>query len=187
MIFGRAQLKAGETILVTGAGSGIGVAAIQLAKWKGARVLALTSNRHKTEKIRQLGADDVFHVEANSDFPKWALEQTNGRGVDVVVEHVGPATWERSIKSLARGGRLSTCGATTGPVVSLELRQIFSRDISILGCRLGTQKEFTHLCEVMFAQTFAPVIDRVFPLDEASRAHDYLEGKQHVGKILLKV
>jgi NADPH:quinone reductase-like Zn-dependent oxidoreductase len=187
MLFGKAQLKAGETVLITGASSGVGVAAIQLAKWKGARALALTSSRHKISKIKELGADEVFHVEGDADFSKWALQQTEGKGAHVVIEHVGPATWEKSIRALRKCGRLSTCGATTGPTAILDLRYVFSRDLSIFGCRMGTQREFRALCEVMFQQKFTPLIDKIFPLADAASAHDYLEGKQHVGKILLQI
>ncbi len=187
MLFGKAQLKSNETVLVTGAGSGVGVAAIQLAKWKGARVLALTSSRHKVPKIKEVGADEVFHVEGDADFSKWVLKQTDGKGAHVIVEHVGPANWEKSIRSMRKYGRLSTCGATTGPTVSLDLRYVFSRDLSIFGCRMGTQREFQSLCEAMFEKTFAPVIDKIFPLADAASAHDYLEGKQHVGKVLLQI
>lgn len=187
MLFGKAQLKENETVVVTGASSGVGVAAIQLSKWKGARVLALTTSRNKVHKIKELGADEVLHVEGESDFSKWVLKQTEGKGAHVIIEHVGPATWDKSIRSMRKYGRLSTCGATTGPTVSLDLRYVFSRDLSIFGCRMGTQREFHALSQVMFQQKFSPLIDKVFPLDEAASAHDYLEGKQHVGKVLLKV
>lgn len=187
MLVGKAKAQSGETVLVLGAGSGIGAAAIQIAKWKGAKVLAVTSSRHKIAKIKSIGADDVFLEERDSDFSKWAIKHTEARGVDVVVEHVGPVTWEKSVKSLAKYGRLVTCGATTGPTVTLDLRYVFSRDIIIFGARMGTQREFQDLCAPIFDGTIAPVVDRVFPLEEASSTHDYIEGKQQIGKVLLKI
>ncbi len=187
MVVGKAKVAAGENVLVLGASGGVGVAAMQIAKLKGAKVLAVTTNKHKVAKLKTLGADDVFVEERDSDFSKWALKNTDGRGVEVVIEQVGPLTWEKSLKSLARYGRLATCGATTGPAVTLDLRGMFSRDITIFGARLGTQREFQDLSTAVFNGGITPVVDRVFSLEEASSAHDYLEGKQQVGKILLKV
>ncbi len=187
MLIGKAKLTAGESVLVLGAGSGIGAASIQIAKWKGAKVFAVTTSRHKVNKLKSLGADDVFFEEKDSDFSTWAIKHTDGRGVNVVVEHVGPATWEKSVKSLARYGRLVTCGATTGPTATLDLRYVFSRDLSIHGAYLGTQREFQDLCNVVFKGEISPTVDKIYPLEEAATAHDYVEGKQQTGKVLLKV
>lgn len=187
MLLNRAKLTASETVLVIGAGSGVGVASIQIAKWKGAKVLAVTTSRHKISRLKKAGADEVLLLEGNDDFSKWAAQQTGNRGVDVVVEHVGPATWEKSVKSLAKYGRLVTCGATTGPVVNLDLRYVFSRNLSLMGNRLGTQRDFRDLCEVIFKGDITPLIDKTYPLAEAASAHDYVEGKQQVGKVLLSI
>lgn len=187
MLIGRAKLAANETVLVVGAGSGIGAAAVQIAKWRGAKVYAATSSRHKMNKLKTLGAEDVFFEEKDADVSKWALKQTDMRGVDVVFEHVGPVTWEKSVKSLAKCGRLVTCGATTGPSINLDLRYVFSRDLTILGAKMGTQREFQDLSAVVFRGEIVPVVDKIFPLEEAASAHDYMEGRQQIGKILLKI
>ena len=134
-----------------------------------------------------MGADDVFLSEPGKEVSDWIKERTGGNGVEVVVEHVGPATWESSLKSLAKYGRLVTCGATTGPSVSLELRSLFGRDLSILGARMGTQKEFQELSNQIFSGRIKPLTDKIFPLEEAAQAHAYMESRQQVGKILLKI
>ncbi len=187
MLQNRARLQKGETVLVVGASAGVSVAAIQISKLMGARVLAMTTNLEKAEKIKTLGADQVFVQEESNDFYKWVLQQTDGNGVEVVFEHVGPATWEKSLKSLARYGRLVTCGATTGPSVPLDLRYVFSRNLSILGARMGTKKDFQELMARFFSGEIKPVIDRIFPLDEAQQAHTHMEERRQLGKILLKI
>ena len=121
------------------------------------------------------------------DFSKWVHQQTDGKGVDIVVEHVGPATWEKSIKSLGKMGRLVTCGATTGPTASLDLRYVFSRELTLLGARMGSQKEFQEIAAMIFSGKIKPVVDHVFPLSEAAQAQTYLESKEQVGKVLLKI
>lgn len=187
MMIGRAKLLPIETVLVVGGSGGIGVAAIQIAKLKGAKVLATTTARQKVNKIKSIGADDVFWDEKDSDFSKWVLQHTEMRGADIVIEHVGPATWDKSVKSLNRNGQLVTCGATTGSNVSLDLRNTFSRDLSVFGARMGTQREFQDLTTALFKDEIKPVVDKIFPLEDASSAHDYIEGRQQVGKVLLKI
>lgn len=188
MLIGRAAVKKGESVVVLGASSGIGVAAIQIAKVKGARVLAVTTDAEKSSAIKENGADVVFVIsEGAAGFSSWVLEQTNGKGADVVVEHVGPATWEESIKSLSKCGRLVTCGATTGPTVNLDLRFLFSREQSLLGARLTTKREFQELSHAIFSGHIKPVVDRIFPLEKAAEAHAYLETKKQIGKIILKI
>ncbi|OVE75632.1 hypothetical protein BVX98_07240 [bacterium F11] len=185
MLMGRAKLSPSDCLLVVGSSSGVGLAAIQIAKWKGARVLALTTNETKKEKVKKAGADEVFLLKDNNTFSQWALDLTKGRGVDVVFEHVGPATWDSSLKSLARYGRLVTCGATTGPSVELDLRYMFGRDLSIFGAKMGTRKEFQELASLVFSGKIKPIIDKIFPFEAASEAHAYLENKHQVGKVLL--
>ncbi len=187
MLFTRANLKANETVFVSGAGSGIGAAAIQLAKWKGARVLASTSDAGKVAKIKRLGATDVFVHAEGQDVGAQVLEKTAGKGVDVVVEHVGQATWDASFKALAKQGRLVTCGATTGVTAPLDLRGLFSREATVLGGRMGTEKDFQELCRVMLAGTLHPAIDRTFSLDAIVEAHRYFDDRKHVGKVLIDV
>ncbi len=186
MLMTRAQLQKGETVVVLGAGSGVGAAAIQIAKLAGARVIAVSSSDDKLAKARELGAD--FTVNGGTDdFAEKAREWTGGRGADVVFEHVGPATWEKSVKALAPYGRIVTCGATTGPSVTLELRFLFSRNLSILGSRLGTLAEFKQILAHVESGRLKPVVSKIFPLSEARAAHDYLEKRNQMGKIVLKV
>jgi len=187
MLIGRAKLQPNEKVLIVGASSGVAVAGIQIAKSRGAHVFAVTSKEEKVPKLKSLGADHIFVQSEKTDFSKWAIEQTKGAGVEVVFEHVGPATWEKSMKCLGKYGRLVTCGATTGPKVELGLRSLFGRDISILGARMGTQKEFVELSNKIFQGKIKPVVDKIFPLKEASEAHKYLESGQHFGKVLLKI
>lgn len=186
MLLGRAKLQKGETVLIVGASAGVSVAAIQIAKSIGARVLAITTSADKEKQIRSFGADDVHIQKEKADFHRWAKSSTAGQGVDVVFEHVGPATWEESIRSLKKNGRLVTCGATTGPVANLDLRQIFSKDITILGARMGTKKEFQDLSKMVFGGKIKPLISETFPLEKAAEAQKFMEEKRQIGKILLK-
>lgn len=187
MLFGRAKLRTKENVLVVGAGSGVGTAAVQIAKWAGARVLAVTSHEGKKDRLLSAGAEAVTVWDGQSDFSKWTIKETSGQGAAVVVEHVGPATWKHSLKSVGCSGRLVTCGATTGPNADLDLRTVFSREITILGSRMGTQKEFQELCGPVFAGDIKPIIDKVYPLGEAAQAHAYLQAQEHVGKVVLKI
>lgn len=187
MLMGRAQLQKGETLLVVGASAGIAIAAIQLAKRQGAKVFAATSSSEKIDLIKEYGADDVFVLGPSANLSQWVKQKTEMRGVDVVFEHVGPVTWNESLAACRKYGRLVTCGATTGPTVSLELRQIFSKDISILGARLGTEQEFHEVCKLVFSGEIEPAISNVFDLEQAAEAHKILEQKKQIGKILLKI
>lgn len=179
----RAGLRPGDVVLVLAGGSGVGQAAIQIARALGARVLA-TSGPAKMEQTRALGAEMVFDHYA-SDFAKEAKAATAGRGVDIVVEHVGQATWERSVRALARGGRLVTCGATTGPGVAIDLRHLFARQLSLLGTYMGAKPELLTVAALFFRGTIRPAIDKVFPLSEAAAAQTRLEARQQFGKIVL--
>ena len=179
----RATVRAGDVVLVLAGGSGVGQAAIQVARALGARVLA-TSAPAKIEQTRALGAEAVFdHYE--SDFARAAKAATAGRGVDVVIEHVGEATWERSVRALARGGRLVTCGATSGPQVAIDLRHLFARQLSFLGTYMGAKPELRAAADLFFRGTLTPVVDTVFPLAEAAAAHRRLEAREQFGKIVL--
>lgn len=185
MLITRAQLQPGETVLVLAGGSGVGQAAIQVARCVGARVLA-TSAPAKMDRTRALGADAVLdHYEG--DFSKEARRLTDSRGVDVVVEHVGQATWDRSVRALANGGRLVTCGATTGPRAGIDLRHLFARQLSLLGSYMGRFAELHEAAARLFDGTFRPVIDTVVPLAEAAAAQRALEDRSQFGKIVLSV
>lgn len=184
MLITRARLQAGEDVLVLGAGSGVGQAAIQIAWRHGARVFATAGSNEKLAKARQLGAYEVIN-HTTEDVPARIREFTGGRGVQVVVEHVGIATWERSLRSLARGGRLVTCGATTGHDAQLDLRVLFSRQISLLGSYMGRKGELLRAAQFFFAGEFRPVVDRTFPLADAAEAHRRLEARENFGKVVL--
>lgn len=183
MLMSRAGLREGETVLVLAAGSGVGQAAIQVARQHGARVFA-TAGPGKLEQARELGAEDVFD-HYSTDFSKEVRARTGGRGVDVVVEHVGEATWDRSVRALARGGRLVTCGATTGHAAALDLRHLFARQLSVLGSYMGGKPELVRAAALFFAGKLKPVVDEVLPLSKAREAHERLEDARQFGKLVL--
>ena len=179
----RGALQRGDTGLVLAAGSGVGQAAIQIAKHHGARVFA-TAGPEKLERARQIGADEVFD-HYNEDFARRTRALTDGRGADIVIEHVGEATWERSVRALARGGRLVTCGATTGHQGGIDLRHLFARQLSLLGSYMGRKAELVQAAELFFQGQLQPVIDDVLPLSEARDAQERLEERAQFGKIVL--
>lgn len=186
MLVARARLQPGETVLVLAAGSGVGSAAIQVAKFFGCRVIATAGSDEKIEKARKVGADDAIHHKI-MNIRKEVRRLTENRGVDVVVEHVGTATWEHSLASLARGGRLVTCGATTGYDVKIDLRFLFSRQYSILGSYMGAKSELATILKLVAAGRLKPVVDRILPLQDCSEAHGYLEQGKQFGKVVLTV
>ena len=183
MLVTRAGIRDGDVVLVLAGGSGVGQAAIQLARHFGARVFA-TSSPAKAERTRALGAEQVFdHYDA--DFARDVRRASGGRGADIVVEHVGQATWDRSVRALASGGRLVTCGATTGAAGALNLQHLFARQLSILGSYMGRFSELRAAVPLIYEGRVAPVIDEVFPLARAADAQRRLEGKGQFGKIVL--
>lgn len=186
MLIDRARLQPGEDVLVLGAGSGVGSAAIQIAKFFGARVIATAGSDPKLEKARQIGADHVINHKTQK-IREEVRRITNKRGVDVVFEHVGTATWDDSLASLALAGRLVTCGNTTGYDAKLDLRFLFSRQLSLLGSYMGVKSELHTIMKLVSAGRLKPVVDRIFPLQEAAAAHRYLESGQQFGKVVLKV
>jgi len=186
MLVARAELQPGEDILVLGAGSGVGSAAIQIAKFLGARVLATASTDEKLQKAKQLGADHFINHKTQKIRDE-VHRITNKRGVDIVFEHVGTATWDDSLASLAAGGRLVTCGATTGYDAKVDLRFLFSRQLSLLGSYMGTKSELHTVIKLVTAGRLRPIVDRVFPLAEAAAAHAYLESSSQFGKVVLAV
>lgn len=184
MLVGRAGIRQGQTVLVLGGGSGVGIAAIQIAKLFHARVISTAGDQQKLEKARALGADygiDHYKQKISQEVRKI----TNKEGVDIVVEHVGAATWEESMKSLKPGGTIVTCGATTGPNAAFDLRFVFSRQLSFLGSYMGTMGELHEVLRHVFAGRLKPVVDRTFPLQEARAAHEYMEASRMFGKIVL--
>jgi NADPH:quinone reductase-like Zn-dependent oxidoreductase len=186
MLVSRAELQPGEDILILGAGSGVGSAAIQIAKFLGARVIATASSDLKLAKARELGADHLVNHKSHKIRDE-VRRITNKRGVDVVFEHVGVATWDESFASLASNGRLVTCGATTGYDAKIDLRFLFSRQLSLLGSYMGTKSELQTVMKLVAAGHFKPIVDRVLPLSEAAAAHKYLEAGSQFGKVVLRV
>jgi NADPH:quinone reductase-like Zn-dependent oxidoreductase len=186
MLITRAGLERGEDVLVLAAGSGVGQAAIQVAVLHGARVFATAGSAAKIEKARALGAEETIDHH-RQDIAAEIRRLTNNRGVDVVIEHVGQATWGKSVRALARGGRLVTCGATTGREGALDLRALFAKQLTILGSYMGTKGELLRAARSFFAGQLSPVIDRVYPLAEAAAAQRRLEGSGQFGKIVLEV
>jgi NADPH:quinone reductase-like Zn-dependent oxidoreductase len=186
MLVNRAQLQPGEDVLVLAAGSGVGSAALQVAKFFGARVIATAGTDEKLKKAKELGADELIN---HSVMPisKEVRRLTNNRGVDIVFEHVGAATWEHSVKSLAIGGRLVTCGATTGYDVKLDMRFLFTRQLSILGSYMGTKAELRTVLKLVAEGRLKPIVDKVWPLQDAALAHEYLEKNKQFGKVVLTV
>ncbi len=185
MLIARAELRGGDTVLVHAAGSGVGTAAIQIARYLGARVIATASTEAKLAAARDLGAHEVVAT-SDADWPKRVKALTGGKGVDVVFEHVGGAIFEGSMRCLAWGGRLVTCGATAGIDAKLNLRHIFFKSQSILGSTMGSKGEYHHLAGLYAQGLFKPVIDRVLPLSEARLAHEALERREVFGKVVLE-
>jgi NADPH:quinone reductase-like Zn-dependent oxidoreductase len=183
MLVSRARVRAGDTVLVLAGGSGVGQAAIQVARLFGARVFS-TSGPEKIDRTRALGAEEVFD-HYTVEYDKEMRRLTNGRGADILIEHVGEATWDRSVRALARGGRLVTCGATTGHKAGIDLRHLFARQLSLLGSYMGTRAELIEAAQHFFAGRLAPVVDEVLPLSRAAEAHARLEAKAQFGKIVL--
>jgi len=184
MLTGRASIRPGQTVLVLGANSGVGIAAIQIAKLFNATVIATAGNDQKIAKARELGADHVID-HYRQKISEEVRKITRKEGVDIVIEHVGPATWDESIKSLKPGGTLVTCGGTTGPEVKIDLRVLFARHISLLGSYMGTVGELNEVLKHVFAGKVKPVVDRTFPLKDVRAAHEYMEKSEMFGKIVL--
>jgi NADPH:quinone reductase-like Zn-dependent oxidoreductase len=185
MLITRAGLREGDVVLVLAGGSGVGQAAIQLARHFGARVFA-TAAPAKAARTRELGAEQVFD-HYTGDFSRELRAITGGRGADIVIEHVGEATWDRSVRALATGGRLVTCGATTGHAAAVDLRHLFARQLSLLGSYMGRFAELLTAAPLLFGGQVTPVIDEVLPLHRAADAQRRLEEKEQFGKIVLEV
>jgi len=186
MLVTRGGVKDGDDVLVLAAGSGVGQAAIQIARLRGARVIATAGSDKKLERARALGANEVIH-HYKQDIVEAIRRFTNRRGVDIVIEHVGEATFWQSVRALARGGRLVTCGATTGANGAIDLTALFAKQLSILGSYMGTKGELLQAAALFFAGQLKPVIDRTFPLADAAGAQQRLEESSQFGKIVLDV
>lgn len=183
MLVHQAKLRPGEVVLILAAGSGVGSAGIQIAKLFGAKVIATASTDAKLQKAQQLGADHVINYQTH-DFLEDVKSLTGKRGVDVVFEHVGKATWERSIKALRKGGRLVTCGATTGYEAITDLRYLFFKELKIFGNFMGRKDGLLKALQ-FFPHKLRPVIDTTFPLKDAAKAHEWLMNREQFGKVIL--
>lgn len=184
MLITRAGLKKGESVLIHAAGSGVGSAAIQIAKYVGARVLTTVGSDEKIKRARALGADEVINYEKN-DFSVEVKRLTRNRGADVVFEHIGPTTFQKSLAALARKGRLVTCGVTSGPMVVMDLRFLFVRQLSLFGSYMGGMKELRTVIRLLHKGKLRPVVDKIFPLREAKEAHARMLDRRNFGKIVL--
>lgn len=184
MLFAQAGLRHGETVLIMGGGSGVGTMAIQMAKLAGARVITTVGSDDKIPKAVVLGADAVINHTKEKVADRVKL-LTEGHGVDVVIEHIGPEVWDSCLASLAKGGRLITCGATTGAEVKVDLRYIYSRQYTIKGSYMGTRAELVKVAELMGQKRLISVIDRTYPLQEARAAQEQMLSRKFFGKIVL--
>ena len=186
MLVTKAQIKPEQLVLVLGASGGVGSAAIQIARLHGAQVIAVAGDETKLEKARALGAEHCINYKKES-ISKRAKEISEGRGVDVVVEHVGKATWDESLKSLAKGGKIVICGATSGYDVSLDLRYLFMKHQQIIGSTMATRGELFEIMNFVRQKKLKAVIDKTFPLASAAEAHQYLESGKQFGKVVLTI
>ncbi len=180
------EVGPGQTVLVIGAGSGVSVAGIQIAKALGAAVIATTSDAGKVERAKALGADHVL-LAPPADLAREARRLTGGAMVDVVLDHVGPALFMDALKCLRPSGRLVTCGSTSGPKVELDMRYVFSRQLRVIGARMGSLAEMREAWKLVTSGAVRPVVDRVFPLAEAAAAHERLASRGQFGKVVLSL
>jgi NADPH:quinone reductase-like Zn-dependent oxidoreductase len=185
MLVSRAGIAPGDDVLIHAAGSGVGIAGIQVAKLFGARVFATASTAEKLEKARSLGADILINYK-QQDFLQEVQNITGKRGMDIVFEHIGADTWEKSLLSLARGGRLVTCGATSGSEVQVDLRYVFSRQLSILGSYMGSRLDLHQVFRFVQEGKLKPVIDSVFQLADLGKAEKKMEDRNVFGKIIIQ-
>nr|MDO8112216.1 zinc-binding dehydrogenase [Candidatus Sigynarchaeota archaeon] len=187
MLVSRARLKPGETVFIHGAGGGVSTAAIQIAKYLRATVITSTSTPDKVDKAKKLGADHVINYRDMSDFSSHVFKDLTGKqGVDVVIDSVGTKTFSTSIRLLRPDGRLIICGATSGPATDLDLRQVFWKQLNITGSTMSNQKEFRDVMKLVFSGKLDPVIDKIFTLDQAREAEQYLVQADQFGKVVLR-
>jgi NADPH:quinone reductase-like Zn-dependent oxidoreductase len=186
MLVRRARLQAGETVLIHAAGSGVSTAAIQIARLCGAsRILATTSSAEKAERARAMGVDEVIDYTAEK-WPRLVRAANGNHGVDVVVDHIGQATFEGSLRCLVRGGRYVTCGATTGPAASINLNLVFFKSLSVLGSTMGSLGDVHRCLALVSSGHLAPVVDDVLPLADVAEAHRRMEAREVFGKLVLR-
>jgi NADPH:quinone reductase-like Zn-dependent oxidoreductase len=185
MLISKARIKPGDDVLIIGIGGGVALAALQIAKLAGARVLVASSSDEKLEKAFELGASIGINYRNNPDYHKEVSSLTNRRGVNIVVDSVGEATWEKSLRSLTKGGRLVTCGATSGPNAVTNVNLLFWKQLEILGSTMGSRSELRDVLKLVWNGKLQPVVDCVFPLSKAQEAHEILEKGEQFGKLVL--
>lgn len=186
MLMTKARVVPGESVLILGIGGGVALAALQIAKHAGARVFVTSSSTEKLKRAQALGADVLINHQ-ETDFSREVWRITQKRGIDVIVDDVGAATWDRSIRALARGGRLVTCGATSGPKPDEDIRRIFAKQVTIYGSTMGTRHDWEQLTRLLAAKTLRPVVDRIFPLEQIGQAQALMENQGQFGKIVLSI
>jgi len=184
MLVDKAKVKPGDDVLVIGVSSGVGTAALQIAKLHGARVIATTSSEDKALKAQQIGADEVINYKRQNVLEE-VRRLTEKKGVEIVFDHVGKSVWEESIKCLTKGGRLVTCGATSGYEAMTDLRYIFYKQLQILGSTMGKKGDLITIMKLIEGRKLKPVIDRVLPLSDVREAHRIVEEGKHFGKVVL--
>ncbi|WP_457566499.1 zinc-binding dehydrogenase [Caldithrix abyssi] len=184
MLVQKAGVRPEHTVLVYGASSGVGSSAIQIARAFGARVITTVGSAQKAELAKKLGADYVIRYDQES-IGQTVKELTDGQGADIIIEHPGQATWRESLRALKKGGKLVTCGATTGPKVEIDLRALFIKHQQIIGSTMGTRKDIIELADLIRRGKFKPQIAREFTFEEAAKAHAFLESGQAFGKVVL--
>jgi len=188
MLTTQANLKFNDYVFIHGAGGGVASAAIQIAKLLGAKVITTTSTPEKVEKARDLGADFVINYNETKDYIKYVYDElTKRNGIDVVIDSVGKATFSTSIKLLSPGGRLITCGVTSGPFTKIDITNIFWKHLEIKGSTMANQGEFRQVMKLVFNGELTPTIDKVFPLEQVKEAESYLSEGTQFGKVLLKI
>ncbi len=186
MVVTQGQVRPGQDVLILGVGGGVSSTAVQIAKLCGARVIVTSSSDDKLARARALGADVGINY-AREDWPKAVRELTGKRGVDVVIENVGAATWKHSLRALRKGGRLVTCGATTGPIGETDIRIVFWNQLHIIGSTMATRKEFHDVMRLFFAGRLRAIVDEVLPIEQGAEAQRRLEQGQQFGKIVLRL
>jgi NADPH:quinone reductase-like Zn-dependent oxidoreductase len=186
MLTTRAQVRAGETVLIWGVGGGVALAALQIARLLGARTIVTSGTDTKLEMAQGLGADATINHRL-ADVPAEVRKLTGGRGADIVVDSVGAESWQGSLRALRRGGRLVICGASTGPMVSVDLRRLFWHHWSILGSTLGSRREYAEIVRLAGEGKLWPVVDQVVPLDQAVGALERLRQGMQTGKLVIEV
>ena len=186
MLVTKAKIKTGDSVLVIGGGSGVGSAAIQIAKLFNATIISTAGTEQKLTKLKELGVDHVVD-HSKEDYGEYVRNLTQRNGVDIVFDHVGKATWDRSIKSLTFGGRYVTCGATSGAESNIDIRMLYRRQISIMGSFMGSKGELLEIMKFVENGSLKPIISDIFKLSDANVAHQRIENSEHFGKVLLEI